>query len=247
MSGVKVMKLFLPKQHGAWAMLIIPYWLGVAASEFMWQHIPFFIGWTLMYLGTYPFLLIFKGKKIPFYKKWTFIYMIPGFVLLLIPLLTKPSIIWFGLLMLPLFSLNIYFSYTHNDRALMNDFLAIFIFSLTGLASSYLAKGGIEVIDIKLFMLNFLFFTGCTFYVKTMIREKKSKVYKWISYSYHALIPIVLLAAHQWIAATALLPSLFRAFYFYGKSYSVKKIGILEIVNAAIFFILMLTGVLTEL
>ncbi|MBB6443526.1 YwiC-like family protein [Bacillus benzoevorans] len=239
------MKLFLPKQHGAWAMLIIPYWLGVAASEFMWQHIPFFIGWTLMYLGTYPFLLIFKGKKVPFHTKWTLFYMVPGLLLLLIPLFARPSIIWFGLLMLPLFSLNIYFSYTNNDRALMNDFLAIFIFSITGLASSYLAKGGIEEIDIKLFMLNFLFFAGCTFYVKTMIREKKSEVYKWISFSYHVLVPLILLADRQWIAAAALLPSLIRAFYLYGKSYSIKKIGIIEIVNAAIFFILILTGLLT--
>ena len=74
------MKLLLPKQHGAWAMLIIPYWLGAAVFGFLWQHIPFFIGWTLMYLGTYPFLLIFKGKKISFYRKWTFIYMIPGLI-----------------------------------------------------------------------------------------------------------------------------------------------------------------------
>ena len=36
------MKLFLPKQHGAWAMLIIPFWLGIAATNMIWQHIPFF-------------------------------------------------------------------------------------------------------------------------------------------------------------------------------------------------------------
>ncbi len=238
------MKPLLPKQHGAWAMLIIPYWLGVAASEFMWQHIPFFIGWTLMYLGTYPFLLIFKGKKISFYRKWTFIYMIPGLLLLLIPLITRPSIIWFGLLMLPLFSLNIYFSRTNNDRALLNDFLAIFIFSITGLASSFLAKGSLDGLDIKVFILNILFFVGSTFYVKTMIREKNNKVYKWISFSYHILLPAVFLVSQEWIVAAALLPSLFRALYFYGKSYSIKKIGMLEIANAALFFVLMLVDIL---
>ncbi|WP_374722706.1 YwiC-like family protein [Peribacillus tepidiphilus] len=39
------MKNFLPKQHGAWAMLLIPFWLGVAASHFSFIHILFFIGW----------------------------------------------------------------------------------------------------------------------------------------------------------------------------------------------------------
>jgi hypothetical protein len=28
------MKLFLPKQHGAWAMLIIPFWLGALDGDF---------------------------------------------------------------------------------------------------------------------------------------------------------------------------------------------------------------------
>nr|WP_295972932.1 YwiC-like family protein [uncultured Bacillus sp.] len=239
------MKLFLPKQHGAWAMLIIPYWLGVAASDFLWQHIPFFIGWILLYLGTYPFLLLFKGKKISFYSKWTLLYMIPGVLLLFIPLLSRPSIIWFGLLMLPLFSLNICFSYKNNDRALMNDILAILIFSIVGLASSYLAKGSIGSLDLRIFIVNILFFIGCTFYVKTMIREKKNQVYKWISFSYHVLVPFILFACHEWMAAIALLPSLFRAVFFYGKTYSVKKIGILEIVNAALFFFIMLTSIMT--
>ncbi|WP_251032856.1 YwiC-like family protein [Bacillus sp. ISL-7] len=27
------MELFLPKQHGAWAMLIIPFWLGVIGNS----------------------------------------------------------------------------------------------------------------------------------------------------------------------------------------------------------------------
>jgi hypothetical protein len=81
-----MMKLFLPKQHGAWAMLIIPFWLGVIEGGFIWKHIPFFIGWLLLYLATYPMLLLFKKKKIPFYTKWTLIYMIPSLILLLIPL-----------------------------------------------------------------------------------------------------------------------------------------------------------------
>ncbi len=238
------MKLFLPKQHGAWAMVIIPFWLGVAASDFMWQHIPFFIGWLLLYLGTYPFLLLFKGKKISFYIKWTLIYMVPGLVLLIIPLMKRPMIIWFGLAMLPLFLLNIYFSKKNKERALMNDLIAILLFSIVGLASSYLAYGDIEQVEIKVFIISIVFFIGCTFYIKTMIREKNNKWYKWISFSYHIFISLIMVAAGEWLVALALLPSLFRAIYFYGKPYSIKKIGILEIANAALFFIIMLFDLL---
>ncbi|MDQ0153871.1 YwiC-like family protein [Robertmurraya andreesenii] len=237
------MKLFLPKQHGAWAMLIIPFWLGVAASHFMWQHIPFFIGWLLLYLSTYPMLFLFKGKKIPFYRKWTLIYFIPALVLLMIPLWTRPSIIIFGLAMIPFFAINAYFSSQKNDRAVLNDFSAIFAFCIAGAASGYLPNGTINSEMILGFFASALFFIGATFYVKTMIREKKNKVYKWISWIYHLLVPILFLVMGNWVVAIAFVPSLIRAIYYYGKPLPIMKIGIMEIVNSAIFFIIMIFAI----
>lgn len=119
------MNLFLPKQHGAWAMLMIPFWLGVIASNFLWQHIPFFIGWLLLYLATYPMVLVFKKRNISFYRKWTIHYMLPAFLFLLLPLITNPTIIFFGLTMIPFFCINAYFSSKNRDRALSNDLSAI--------------------------------------------------------------------------------------------------------------------------
>lgn len=237
------MKLFMPKQHGAWAMLIIPFWLGAAASEIIWQHVPFFIGWLLLYLATYPLLLIFKKKKIPFYRKWALIYMVPAIVFLLIPLFTTPTIAYFGFSMIPFFILNAYFSSKNKDRALMNDLSAIVVFSIAGLASSYLPGGTINEEAILVFAASILFFTGSTFYVKTMIREKKNTNFKWISWTYHFLVPILWLGAGEAIVAAAAVPSIVRAVAFYGKPLSVMKVGIYEIVNAALFFIIMLFAI----
>lgn len=237
------MKLFMPKQHGAWAMLIIPFWLGAAASEIIWQHVPFFIGWLLLYLATYPLLLIFKKKKIPFYRKWALIYMVPAIVFLLIPLFTTPTIAYFGFSMIPFFILNAYFSAKNKDRALMNDLSAIVVFSIAGLASSYLPGGTINEEAILVFAASILFFTGSTFYVKTMIREKKNTNFKWISWTYHFLVPILWLGAGEAIVAVTAVPSLVRAVAFYGKPLSVMKVGIYEIVNAALFFIIMLFAI----
>lgn len=238
------MKLFLPKQHGAWAMLIIPFWLGVAASGFQWQHIPFFIGWLLLYLATYPMLLLFKGKKISLYRKWTIIYMIPALLLLLIPLWSRPAIIVFGFAMIPFFAVNVYFSWKKNDRALLNDFSAIMAFGIAGLASSFLAEGNISFNAILAAFASILFFIGSTFYVKTMIREKNNPVYKWISWSYHVIVPILFAISGYWIVASAYLPSLVRAVYYYGKPMTMKKVGILEIVNAAILFIFIVIAII---
>ncbi|MBM4764227.1 YwiC-like family protein [Bacillus sp. B15-48] len=238
------MKLFLPKQHGAWAMLIIPFWLGAAATEIVWQHIPFFFGWILLYLATYPMLLLFKGKNISFYRKWTIIYLIPALLLLMVPLFTTPSIIYFGLAMIPFFIINVYFSSKNNDRALLNDVSAIITFSIAGLASSYLANAGINPEAMLVFVVSILFFIGSTFYVKTMVREKKNIRYKYISWTYHLVVTILWLLIGEWVVAIAFLPSLIRAIVFYGNPLGMMRLGIYEIVNAVLFFIIMLFAIL---
>lgn len=237
------MKLFLPKQHGAWAMLIIPFWLSVVASGFRWQHIPLFMGWLLLYLATFPMLQMVKGKKVSFYRKWTVIYLIPALLFLMIPLWARPSIAVFGLLMLPFFVINVYFSKKKQDRNLWNDFSAILVFAIGGLASGFLPNGEMNSGTILVFITSILFFVGSTFYVKTMIREKKNVTYKWISWIYHAIVPIAFLIIGYWIVAISYIPSLIRAIYFYGKPYTMKQVGILEIVNAALFFIVIVLAI----
>ncbi|WP_197280039.1 YwiC-like family protein [Bacillus sp. FJAT-27251] len=238
------MKLFMPKQHGAWAMLIIPFWLGAAATEIVWQHIPFFIGWLFLYLATYPMLLLFKKKKTAFYRKWTFIYLIPALLLLMIPLFTTPSIIYFGFAMIPFFAVNAYFSSRNQDRALLNDFSAVITFGIAGLASSYLSEAAITEEAVLAFAASVLFFIGSTFYVKSMVREKKNGNFKYISWTYHIAVPVLWLAAGEWIAAFAFVPSLARALYFYGKPLGIMKLGIYEIINAIWFFIIMIVAII---
>ncbi|WP_160724675.1 YwiC-like family protein [Bacillus sp. USDA818B3_A] len=234
------MKLFLPKQHGAWAMLIIPFWLGVIDGGFIWQDIPFFIGWILLYLATYPMLLLFKKKKISFYTKWTIIYIVPALLLMLFPLIHRPSIVFFGFMMLPFFAINAYFTSKNKDRAFMNDLSAVFAFSIAGLASSYLGQGTLTLHTLIFpFLTSILFFIGCTFYVKTMIREKKNTIFKWISWTYHFLVVAVWFICGFWIVAVAYIPSLLRAYFFYGKKLSPLQIGIYEIINSAIIFIIL--------
>lgn len=234
------MDICMPKQHGAWAMLIIPFWLGVAASDFLWSHIAFFIGWLFLYLATYPMLLLFKKKKISYYTKWTVIYLVPAIILLLVPLLVRPSIVVFGLVMIPFFFINAYFSAKNNERALSNDLSAIFVFAIAGLASSYLPNGEITTVAMTSFFASVLFFIGCTFYVKSMIREKKNLTYKWVSWIYHTVVIIAWLIVGKWLIAMAFIPSLVRAVYLYGRKITIMQLGIVEIINATIFFIVML-------
>lgn len=234
------MKLFLPKQHGAWAMLIIPFWLGVVATELVWQHVPFFLGWILLYLATYPILLLFKKKKLRYYCMWAFIYMVPALLLLSIPIWFQPKIIFFGLLMIPFFSINAYYSSKNRDRSMGNDISAVIVFSLAGIGSGFFISEQITTSLMLVFVSSVLFFLGSTFYVKSMIREKKNQQFKWVSWIYHFIIPIVWMLLGEWLLCLAFIPSLLRAIYFYGKPLSAKQVGIYEIVNATIFFLFVL-------
>jgi hypothetical protein len=233
------MKFLLPKQHGAWAMLIIPFWVGVAATSFEWQHIPFFTGWLFLYLSTYPMLLFFKKKRAHYYIKWSFIYIVPAILLLLIPVWLQPKIIFFGIAMLPFFFINVYYSKINKDRAFANDISAIMAFSLAGVGSGYLVTGALTSTLLTVFSCCVLFFMGSTFYVKSMIREKKNGLFKWISWIFHLFIPILWLILGEMIISIAFLPSLTRSIGFYGRTFTPKKIGIYEIINSSVFFILL--------
>lgn len=240
------MKLFMPKQHGAWAMVIIPFWLGAVSGGFLWEHIPFFFGWLLLYLATYPMLLLFKRKKLRFHAKWALFYLVPAILLLMFPLFERPSVAWFGVMMLPFFTINAFFSSKNKDRALMNDFSAVFAFSIAGIASAYLHAGKITEEALLVFVVSSLFFIGSTFFVKTMIREKRSIHYKWISWCYHTLVAAAWVVFGQWLIALAFVPSLARAIGFYGKSLTPKQIGIFEIINSVIFFVLIASSLILK-
>lgn len=235
------MKLFLPKQHGAWAMLLLPFLLGVILGTPTWWHMPLFIGWLFIYLATYPLLKCIKNQKNRnLYAKWIWIYALPSVISLLLVLFYNQSMFYFGVSMLPFFLINIYFAKKKNERALLNDISAIVVFGIGGVASYYVGVGNLDLTASLLFVFCIAFFIGSTFYVKTMIREKSNNTYKWISWMYHiGLIIVLLLSGEPWMTL-AFLPSLIRAVSFYGKKLSTKKLGILEIVNAAYFFIALL-------
>lgn len=237
------MKLFLPKQHGAWAMLIVPFWLGVCASTFVWQHIPFFMGWLFLYLATYPMLFLFKKKKLIFYAKWTLIYLIPALFFFMFPLWAKPEILNFALMMIPFFVINVYFSKTNNERALLNDFSAIVAFSIAALAAAFIGEGEISQLAVIIFVASILFFVGSTYYVKSMIREKKNENYKFYSWGVHIAIVLSWALFGEWFIVIAFLPSVIRAVVLYQKPIKVKTLGIIEIANAAWFFIWMVVAI----
>lgn len=238
------MKVFIPKQHGAWAMLAIPFILGMFAGGADVKHIPLFCGWLFLYLAASPAMMMVKKKNIVYYQKWVLIYGIPAVVFLLISVLLEPQLVYLGLPLFPLFLINLYYAKRNNDRALLNDIAAILVFSTGGLASFWMGAGKLDGEASFVFIQSALFFTGSAFYVKSMIREKKNNRFKLYSWGYHVFLPFVSLAAGAGWAVIGVVPSSLRAWFFHGRKLSIKIIGISELVNACIFMAVLIVFLL---
>lgn len=232
--------MVMPKQHGAWAMLLVPYLIGVIAGNPRWEHLPLLIGWVLLYLSTYPFLMsLTKRKKQSFYRGWFLTYLIIALLFIIYPLSVNFRLLFFGLAMIPFFILNMYFSKQKNERAFLNDLSAIIAFGIGGVGSYYFGTGAIDQTALLIFIVCLLYFIGSTLYIKTMIREKKSLRYKYLSWLYHLILVIIFLSGPFYLLTLAFIPSLVRAIALYGRKMTIKKIGIYEIMNAVYFFVMM--------
>ncbi|PGM58828.1 YwiC-like family protein [Bacillus sp. AFS053548] len=232
------MKIVVPNQHGAWAMLLIPCILGAVASSFRLIHIPLFIGWFFLYLATYPLIMVIKGKQVSFYFNWAIGYFFISFVFLAPVMIAEWRLIYFGLAMIPLFLLNIYFVKRKNERAFTNDIVAIGVFCIGGLASFYIGKGALTSEGWSVALLVFLFFLGSTFFVKSMIREKKNKRFRWYSWGYHFIaILLIFTLKDSWLWILPFVPSLIRAISLYNKKLTIMQLGIIEILNSVIFLV----------
>ena len=151
------MKILLPKQHGAWAMLLIPFFLEMFSAGPTKWHTLLFIGWLFLYLATFPFIMLIRKKQVQLHRKWSIIYGSIAIISLLPLLFVKFTLLYFGLAMIPLFLINIYFAKQNNERAFINDLVAIIAFGIGGLASYYLGAGELTKDAWYIFIHHFLF------------------------------------------------------------------------------------------
>ena len=119
--------IVIPREHGGWAMLIIPYVTGVIFSQATWVHITLFIAWFFFYLASYPFLqAVRKSKQRSDWMKWGMIYSVIAVVFLIPSVIGFPKLVYLAPIMLVLLSINIWHSKQKSERAWLND-LSVFL------------------------------------------------------------------------------------------------------------------------
>jgi hypothetical protein len=232
------MKPIIPREHGGWAMVSVPFFLGMFVGGPKGIHLPLFVSWMLFYLATYPFrLALVRRKDRREFIRWALIYWALGMVFLLPPLVAEPSLLWVGPVLVALLCVNGWYAYRRDERSFVNDLCAIFAFSVGGAAAYVVGAGKWDAVAWEIALLCILYFLGSVFFVKSVFRERKNSRWLNASKGYHLLLIIVLVLLEPWFVL-AYLYSAIRAFVWGGKTLRPMKVGIIEIIGSLLFLVL---------
>ncbi|WP_109079144.1 YwiC-like family protein [Aggregatibacter kilianii] len=230
------MKLLISNQHGAIVMALMPFLYGMLLNHPIWQHFFFLLAWFSLYLMTYPFLNLFKGRNLALYIKWSWIYFFATLIFAIPVLLHNWRTVFFVAAMTPLVLVSIYYVKKKDERAFLNDLVGIIIFAIAGMGSYYFPD---RTFDSNIWLVALypsLFFIGTTLYVKSVMRERKNPLYLKLSIGFHVLCALGFILLQQYFMALAFIPPLIRAIWLPRKKMSVKQVGLTEMAVSLLFF-----------
>ncbi|AOM82172.1 YwiC-like family protein [Salisediminibacterium beveridgei] len=234
------MKWYIPREHGAWAMLIVPFWSAAFAAGLSIHHLLFFTGIFAVYFAQAPLLTWVKNPSINDVWPSFILYLSTGLLFTVPYLVMDPALFVTGLLILPFFLMNILFAKLKKERWFINDLCAIAGLSGLGFLAWQLASLQVTHNAFLIVLFNFLFFTGSVFHVKSLIREKRNKRFIVTGKVYHALLIGFFSVYASWPLIAAGLLTFLKTMLLNEKILSRPgKIGVVEIVNSVVFFIAM--------
>ncbi|RSM68107.1 hypothetical protein DMB66_14155 [Actinoplanes sp. ATCC 53533] len=228
----KKARQYLPPQHGAWAMLIVPWLAGVLTAGFHWAHLPLLGAWVAGYLLSYYALQAVKTRRLSRFRPQLLLYAPITAVLGLVVVLARPHVLAYAPAYALLLALNAAYAWRRRERALVNDLTSVVQSCLMVFVAATVAAAGIGQVVLA-FTAILLYFTGTVLYVKTMIRERGNASYRRASVAYHVLALGAAAVLSIPIAAVFVL-LLVRAAVLPRYRLTPKRVGIAEIVAATL-------------
>ena len=174
----------IPKEHGAWAVLLVPLLLGASVAGgtgFGWVWLV--CSALMVFMSYVPAKVILRNAFVqsqPAWKVnqsifWWSLYMELG-LLFITPLLISGRwlLLPLGLLALGMF-LGSFLAAQRHPKSLAGDLLAVAGLALSAPAAYYVGTGALDGTALEVWLLNALFFSGTTLYVGMKIRAAGSK------------------------------------------------------------------------
>lgn len=192
---------WVPNQHGAWAMLILPFVVGVIlrarAGDLQPHLLPLFVFWMLGYFTFHAASQWLKAppKRRPGFVRPTLVYAAAATVAGLTTLaLAGWRILAWAPLYLPLLLPALWLASRRKERATLGGALTVAAASLMTLVARFTSPAdlGHPLADPPTFaavaaaVALFVYFFGTVLYVKTNIRERGHRGYLAASVLWHA-------------------------------------------------------------
>jgi hypothetical protein len=237
--GRRRTRQFIPPQHGAWAMLVVPWLTGVLVAGFRWAHLPLLGAWLAGYLLSYYVLQAVKTRKLSRFRPQLLLYGPITAALGLLVVIARPPLLAYAPAYALLLAVNVFHAWHRRERALVNDLASVVQSCLMVFVAATVAGLGISH-AAPAFTVVLLYFTGTVLYVKTMIRERGSASYRWASGVYHALALGVTTFLGIPVAAVFVF-LLVRSIVLPRYRLAPKHVGIIEIVASTLVLVTAVT------
>jgi len=221
---------FVPPQHGAWAMLVVPYLAALLVAGATWVDAPLLGAWLGGYLLSYYVFQALKSRRPRRYREQVTWYAALTAPLALLVVWARPAVLWYAPAYAALIGVNAWYAWRRRERALANDLAAVaqsclMVFVVATVAGRPLAP------VVGVFLACAAYFTGTVFFVKTMIRERGNPSYLRWSVAFH----LGAFALGLWLgpALAAFFGWLLvRSWWFPRRPFTPKQLGFIEIGNS---------------
>lgn len=229
------MRRFLPPQHGAWAMLAVPYLAGVLVAGWRWPVAPLAGAWLAGYLLSYFVFQAVKSRRPRRYRTQITLYAVLALPLAAVVVAARPTVLWYAPAYAVLWGINAWYARRRRERALLNDLASVVQSCLIVFVVATIT-GTDPVAVAGVFAACLAYFAGTALFVKTMIRERGDPAYRRWSVGYHAAV----LPLAAWLSP--LLGALFawllvRAWWLPGRRLAPKHVGMIEIANSVLLLL----------
>ncbi len=226
---------YLPPEHGAWAMLLVPFALGTFSATPSWWSLLLLVAWLAAYLTSYYALRWWKTRelahrglrfRVPAIAYAT-VLAVSGVALIIV----EPWLAAAALAFVPFEAAAAALALHGRERSLTAGIASATAASLMAPLAYRFAEGDDRSVASALFAVSWLALTGSVLHVKSTIRERDNPRYRSASIAFHA----VSLLVAMWIEPVLAIPFgflLIRAVVVPQHGWRPAQIGAVEIVGS---------------
>ncbi len=228
---------FIPPEHGAWALLLVPYLVGTLAGQPSWWSLVLLVAWLAAYLTTYFTLRWWKTRRL---RHRGSRFRVPALMYASVLTVTgavlvawRPWLLGAALAFVPFEAVAATQSVRGKERSWVAGIASATAASLMSPLAYWVASGNRVGLASELFIVTWLALVGSVLHVKSTIRERDNVEARRASIAFHivALVIGVLINPLLSVSFGFLLA---RATVVPQRGWRPAQIGTVEIIGSAL-------------